>query len=105
MPPTPVLTRIRDRIVADPESWIAVKDALAQDGMAFMDADMLKRAPKGYDPDHPLIDDLRRKSYAVGCSVSDDEVCAPDFLGVLTQRLHHSAPLLGFLCEALELPF
>ncbi len=54
---TPVLNRIRDAIVADPQGWQEAKQGVALDG------DRLKTAPRGYDPAHPQIDDLRLKSF------------------------------------------
>ena len=39
----------------------------------------LKRPPRGYDPDHPLIDDLKRKDFVAVTRFSEAEACAPDF--------------------------
>ncbi len=55
--PTPVLNKIRDGIVADPSGWQQVTKGLTLDG------ERLKTAPRGYDKQHPLVDDLRLKNY------------------------------------------
>lgn len=54
---TPVLNKIRDGIIADPEGWQKVTRGLTLDG------ERLKTAPRGYDKDHPLVEDLRLKNY------------------------------------------
>lgn len=51
------LRSIRQRIVNRPERW---KEAT---GKLDLRGDQLVRAPKGFDPEHPLINDLRRKSF------------------------------------------
>jgi len=104
-PPSPALKQIRNLIVAEADTWQQVKDALASEGLEFMGDDMLKRAPKGFDAEHRHIDDLRRKTFAVHRSLSDAEVCAPDFAATLAGHYQAASPLIRFLCVALELPF
>ena len=41
--------------------------------------DKLKTAPKGYPNDHPHIDLLRNKSYAVQCDLTAEEVQSASF--------------------------
>jgi uncharacterized protein (TIGR02453 family) len=104
-PPAPALKRIREHIVAEADAWADVRHAIEAEGLSFMGDDMLKRAPKGFDPDHRHIEDLRRKSFAVRRDLSDAEVCAPGFDQALAAHYQAASPLLQFLCEALELPF
>src|SRR5712691_6539083 len=57
-PDAPILKKIRDRIVDEPDAWKKVlRSRVAVEG------DSLKRPPPGYDPNHPLIQDLRRKDF------------------------------------------
>lgn len=104
-PPSPALKQIREAIVADPDRWQSVKDALDPAGLTFMEGDMLKRAPKGFDPEHRHIADLRRKSFAVSRPLSDAEVTAPDFAPTLVGHYRDAAPLVRFLCDAVGVPF
>ena len=65
----------------------------------------LKRPPKGYDKDHPLIEDLKRKDFAVHFKLSEAAVLAEDFLDQVVDGFGRSAPLVRYLCETQSLPY
>ena len=44
----------------------------------------LKRPPRGYDPEHPLMEDLKRKDYVAITSFSEADASRPDFLNRFT---------------------
>jgi uncharacterized protein (DUF2461 family) len=44
-----------------------------------MAGESLKRPPAGYDADHPLIEDIKRKDFAISSHLTDSEVCGPNF--------------------------
>lgn len=104
-PPTVVLTAIREAIVASPTAWDEVRGAVEGDGWSLMDEGALKRAPKGFDPDHRHIEDLRRTSFAVWRHVPDDELTDDGFLEAFTAGCARTAPLMRFLCGAIGVPF
>ncbi len=60
--PSPeALKAIRDHIVRAPDRWQRVRDGLAEAGFGMMHGDeALKRAPRGYDPEHRHVEDLKR---------------------------------------------
>ncbi len=99
------LTRIRDAIVANPAGW----RRLTSDGEFRrrwqLAGDSLKRAPKGFDPDHPLIGDLRRKDFVTVTSFTEAAACAPDFMDQLAQAYRTTGPVVEFLTTALGLPY
>lgn len=99
------LTKIRDAIVEHPKAWqrvISSKDFCA---IGSLGGDSLKRPPKGYEPDHPLIEDLKRKDFIAHANFTEEQPCAPDFMDVFTQTCHTFAPMTKFLTAALELPW
>jgi uncharacterized protein (TIGR02453 family) len=53
------LAQIRQAIVENPDGW---RKATRKRGMR-LGGDSLKRPPRGFDPDHPLIEDLKRKDF------------------------------------------
>jgi len=53
----------------------------------------------------PLIEDIKRKDFAVSAPLEDREVCEASFLEVAAGGFRKSAPLVRFLCEAVGLPF
>ena len=80
MPPAPWLSAIRDKIVDDPEginSILADKKFVKYFGK--IDGEKLKKAPKGYPPDHPNVELLKYKSYLVFNEVDDEAVLKEDF--------------------------
>lgn len=106
MPDPATLTRIRDAIVAHPELWAEVRAGLEAAGMPLTHGEeSLKRPPRGYPADHPHIDDLRRKSFAVWHAYTDAQVVAPDLMARFTASCKSGAPLVAFLCEAVGQPF
>jgi uncharacterized protein (TIGR02453 family) len=103
-PPAPALGKIRDAIVARSDQWrkiVAGKDFGSTCGMM---GEKLARPPKGYDPNHPLIEDLKRKDFALRVELSEKQVCAPDFLDAFVDTCRKLSPFVQFLAGALELP-
>jgi uncharacterized protein (TIGR02453 family) len=103
-PEPPVLKKIRDAIVDDPKGWKRIRGAEQLTATCEMAGESLKTAPRGYDANHPLIEDIKRKDFTVGRSVSDREVIARDFLDRTLDTFRKMAPFVAFLSEALDLP-
>lgn len=99
-PPNPVLNRIRDRIVAEPDAWVEAKVAATGGTGALHEMGKLKRVPRGYDKAHPLADDLKHKSFAATRILPESAVLADDFIEHYAQLCAEAAPLMRFLCGA-----
>ena len=104
-PAPPALKKIRDAIVAEPKRWQRVTSGADFRSSCGMAGESLKRPPVGYDPNHPLIEALKRKDFAVATPLSDREVCGPEFFDVVTETMRASTPFMQFLTEAVGLPF
>ena len=98
-PDMPTLTAIREAIVAHPDRWQEVTAGIEVVGNA------LKRVPTGFDRDHPLAEDLKRKDFAAYAKLSEAEAIAPGFLDRYVHACEEASPLMRFLCRALELPY
>ena len=94
--------KIRNAIVAAPKRWQQVT-AGKKFGTACMIGETLKRPPAGIDPKHPLIEDLKRKDFAVSVSLDDRDVCDPALLKLLLFSFQAMAPFVQFLSEAVGL--
>ena len=70
-----------------------------------MQGESLVRVPQGFDPAHPLADDLRLKDFYTHAPLTQKQVCAGDFLETFTELCRANAPLMKFLAKALELPY
>jgi hypothetical protein len=73
-PGADALRAIREAIVKDPLAW---KHA-SRSGLSHDEAS-LKRPPRGFDRDHPLIEDLKRLSLTTGAEFTERQACTPDF--------------------------
>jgi uncharacterized protein (TIGR02453 family) len=99
--PSEALRQVRDAIVAHPARWKRVLSRVDHGERE----DGLKRAPRGYDPEHPFVEDLKRTSFTAGASFSEKEACAPDFAGRFTAACRQTAPLMEFLSSAVGVPW
>jgi uncharacterized protein (TIGR02453 family) len=99
MPEPEPLKAIRTRIAKKPPAWMALKKSK----LKWWDEDQLKRPPKGFDPEHALIGDIKRRSFITWVNFTDTQVCAPDFLDRFVVGLKKVDPLVRFLCSAMGL--
>ena len=98
-PDPPTLARIREAIVKDPSTWKRATRGLTLTG------DSLKRAPAGFDSEHPLIEDLRRKDFIAMVELTQGDVCSRGFLERFARTCEEGFPLVRFVCGALDLAY
>jgi uncharacterized protein (TIGR02453 family) len=103
-PQPPALKRLRDAIVADPDGWREAVDAVAPH-WRLADGERLKRAPTGYPADHPLVEDLKRKSFAVLSPLTRKDATGRGFLDTCAERAREARPFMAFLSAALGVPY
>jgi len=73
-PGADALRTIREAIVRDARGWKQARQVRLSH-----DENTLKRPPRGFDTDHPLIEDIKRLSFTTGVEFSERQACAPDF--------------------------
>ncbi len=102
-PDSKSLAKIRKAIAERSDEWRAI---LAEPGFAEafeQGGESLKRAPKGYDPEHPMIDQLKRKDFVASFALEPADAAAPGFLDRYTEACAAAEPYVGFLTRALGL--
>jgi uncharacterized protein (TIGR02453 family) len=104
-PDAPTQVRIREAIASNTNGWKKAISGSSFKKLWTFGGESLKRPPKQYDPDHPFIEDLKRRDFITATSFSDAEVCAGDFLGRFTKACTAAAPFMEFLVRALDLPW
>ncbi len=104
-PDGPALAAIRDAIVERADEWRRITTAKDFLGTFELTGQALKRPPRGYDPDHPLIDDLKRKDFVAVTRFSEAEACAPDFPERFAAIARTGAKFTAFLSRAVGVPF
>jgi uncharacterized protein (TIGR02453 family) len=106
MPDAPALKRVREAIVRDTPGWRRAQDKRFREVYgALSDEYSLKRAPKGYDPAHPAIEDIKRTSFVFGRESTRARASKPAFLDEVEEAFSAARPMMRFLCKALDLPF
>jgi uncharacterized protein (TIGR02453 family) len=62
-----------------------------------LQGDSLSRVPKGFDPDHPAADLIRRKQYLLDTELDPKVATTPKLLGELVARIEAMTPFVEFL--------
>ncbi len=105
-PPAPALACIRRAIIEQPERWRRITRSRAfRRRFGGLAGDSLKRPPRGVPPDHPLIDDLKRKDFFALQRVEPGLALRPEFVDEVTRAFVALKPLMKFLTDALGLAF
>ncbi len=104
-PETNVAYQIRAHIDDEQAAWKKASRSKTFSGAFELAGDSLQRPPKGYEADHPLIDDLKRKDFIATSSLKQSDVTAPDFMKQLEKHFKVAAAYMRFLCNAVELEF
>lgn len=95
--------KIRGVIAEHPQRWLDATREEAFAALYRLAGDSLKRPPRGYDPDHPLIEDLKRVDYLASISIDEGIATRPDFLDYYLGTCQIAAPFMRFLTESLGL--
>ena len=97
--PDPVaLKKVRDSIVNRPAAWRTVSRS-----KLLADGESISRPPKGYNPDHEFIEDIKRKDFCATAQFKTSQVCDAGFLKTYASACQRMSPLMKFLTEAVGL--
>jgi len=104
-PEPALLNTLRHFIANNPSAWSRLKDDDRFRRHFRFGGSSLKRHPRGFEADHPLIEDLKRKDFVVANRMSEKQALSPRLLEVFLRRCEISAPFVDYLCAALDLEF
>jgi uncharacterized protein (DUF2461 family) len=96
------LGKIREAIVAKPARWQRITSGVEFGSSCGMTGESLKKPPRGFDPNHPLIEDLKRKDFVIGSTLTDQQVCGYDLLDHVIGAFRATAPFVQFLVDAVS---
>ncbi len=104
-PDSQALAGVRGAMVERPSEW-----KRAVNGKRFKEAftlggESLKRPPRGFDAEHPLVEDLKRKDYIAVRQLGHDTLYSSELPAELASMFRSATPFMRFLCTALEVPF
>lgn len=106
MPDPNALAKIRTAIAAKPAAWRKIAaDAAFRKTFGAVQGDALSRPPRGFAPDHPLIEDIKRKSFFAMHEADQKLAQSPKLVGEVAAAFKAASPLVKFLCASQDVPF
>ena len=102
MPDSPSLKLIRAKIDEEQDRWLEIIGGIDPETRHGVS---LKRAPRGFPKDHPLVDELKRKSHLIVSPYDPDLLSTTAIVDTIIEHLGAAKPLMAFLCEAVDQPF
>ncbi|MGD8569979.1 MAG: DUF2461 domain-containing protein [Gammaproteobacteria bacterium] len=105
-PANPVLEKIRTTIVENPGTWEHIThNSTFRKRFGEIQGERLKRPPRGFDKEHPYIEDLKLKSFFVLQHADPELALTPQFIQEVDRAFKAAGPFMKYLLFAMELPF
>jgi len=103
-PDSDVLRGIRESISEEPAAWRRAVGKRFRDVYA-LEGESLKRPPKGFDPEHPQLEDMKRKDFIGVTQLTQKLVTSDGFMDELAGTFRSGSSLVRFICRAIDVPF
>lgn len=104
-PDSDPLRGIRERIAAKPAEWQRIMGDAGFRRHFTLGGETLTRPPRGFDKDHALIEDIKRKSFIAIKNMEQAACLAPQFQRQVETVFKAGTPYMRFLCKAVGVPF
>ena len=104
-PESATLKRVRDFLVDNPATWKKAVHSRRFRERYALGGESLTRPPRGYDPQHELIEDIKRKDFVAIREFSDADATSPRLRRIVIEGCKDVAPMIDYLCAALDLEF
>lgn len=104
-PAPDALSDIRGAIVEQPSRW---RSAISDPGFRKhhrLGGESLQRAPRGFDPEHPLIDEIKRRDFICVEEFTQSAACKTGFIDRVETSCRAAGPFVKFLTEAVRQKF
>ncbi len=97
--------KIRQFLFDNPGTWKAAVQSPAFKRKYTLDGESLVRPPRGFDADHELIADIKRKDFVATLALEDSVVLGPRLRQAVAANFVALTPMMDYLCAALDLEF
>jgi uncharacterized protein (TIGR02453 family) len=104
-PEAEVLEKVRRHMEAYPDLWLAARDDKGFRKVWEVVGDKLKRPPRGFDPNSPVIEDIKRTEFLGFRTMGMKELYRRDVVTRVADCYAASRPFMKFLCDALGVRF
>lgn len=106
MPEADALNKVRHAIADKPAAWKkVVTDKAFAKTFKGVEGDSLARPPKGFDAEHPYINDIKRKSFFAMYESAPKVAQSAALVDQIDETFRSAKPLMKFLCDAVAAPF
>lgn len=102
MPPGETLQKVRQEIDYNGEEVLGLLKGKFKKYFGELQGDKLKRPPRGYSEDNPMIDLLKHKSFLMVHNLTDDDLSGQGFQKRLMDIYAAMTPLNSFLNRAMD---
>ena len=104
-PERDALAGIRQAIVDRPVAWRNARDDQQFRKLFDLAGSTLKRPPRDYPADHPLIGDLKRKDFIAVCNIKHADLYKRTLYDRVTNNYSTTRKFMRFLCKATNVRF
>ncbi len=104
-PDGPTLAKIRNAIAEDGEAWLNAINNRAFTQCFQLDGERLRNPPRGYNKDHPMIEELKWKDYIAISNLSKTDVTSNKFIKHVSKEFKAGDSLMRYLCGALDINY
>ena len=104
-PDSDALKAMREQMDADPKAWKRVRDQKRFRDSWEIRGESLKRAPRGYPADHPLVEDLKRTDHIAVIELPRSAVTRADLIPYVAGEFVRAKAYLAYQARALGLAF
>jgi len=104
-PASDALKGIRERIVNKPQEWQRTRDNNVFAKHFELGGESLTRPPRGFDKEHPQIEDIKRKDFIAVKKMATKDALAPIFQRNVEKAFRAADPYMRFLCKAVNVQF
>jgi len=99
------LGSIRESLSDSPSHWHKLINKKKFRDNFDLVGEKLKRPPRGFNPEHPSIEDLKRKDFLALQNFDKKLFLSKDIVPEVSKQFKIGKDFLEFLCESLDLPF
>jgi len=94
------LAKIRGAIASGSPEWKSIKRSKLP-----IEGGSLKRPPRGFAANHPMVEDLKRTDFVTSVRLSEKEVASKNFIADFAASCRKMTPLVRFVARSLKLPW
>ncbi len=104
-PDRDTLHAIRTAIAARPARWQAIVEESPFQEHFKLGGESLKRPPAGFDREHPLIEELKRKDFIAVADLTETNATASGFLDRFVGLCGDASGFMRFLCDGARVAY